>query len=85
MMRAKLQVTSVVVSNTGPAPSYLQDTVTFIPVCGDKPFGKEGESEDNTYARWTPCGLVTLSITNPNLIGKFKVGQKFYADFTPAE
>lgn len=55
------------------------------PVCGNEPFGPEGESEDNTYARYTPSGEVCLDITNPALFGKFKEGQKFYADFTPAD
>ena len=53
-------------------------------VCS-KPFGPEGESEDNTFARWTPSGGATLTITNPALIGKFKAGQKFYVDFTEAQ
>lgn len=60
------------------------ETVKMYPVSGDS-FGANGESEDNTYARYTPSGEVRLNITNPDLIGKFKPGQKFYADFTPAE
>jgi hypothetical protein len=48
----------------------------------DAPFGAEGESEDNTFARYTPSGSLCLTITNPNLIGQFRNGQKFYLDFT---
>lgn len=40
--------------------------------------------EDNSFARWTPCGNVSLTINNPALFGKFSDGQKFYADFTEA-
>lgn len=77
MMRAKLQVRSV-------EGGVGQETVKMSAVTGGAAFGPEGESEDNTYARYTPFGEFTASITNPNLIGKFAVGQKFYVDFTEA-
>ena len=77
-MRAKLQVSAV------NKPYDGAEEVVMFPVTG-KPFGPEGESEDNTYAKWSPSGELKLTITNPNLHGKFSVGQKFYADFTPAE
>ena len=56
--------------------------LNMVAVCGKEPFGKEGESEDNTYSRWTPTATLVLFITNPALTDKFKVGQKFYVDFT---
>ena len=55
--------------------------VNMSAVCG-KPFGPEGESEDNTFARYTPSASLSMTITNPNLLGQFKEGQKFYLDFT---
>jgi len=61
------------------------EEIKFAAVCGKAPFGKEGESEDNTYARYTPNGSLNLTITNPALRGQFKPGQKFYLDFTEAE
>lgn len=79
MMRAKMMVQGVT------KHSETNETVTMAPVVGKEPFGPEGESEDNTFARYTPSGSLTLQITNPNLIGKFEYGQKFYLDFTPAE
>ena len=51
---------------------------------GDKAFDADGNSEDNMFARWTPSASLTMSISNPNLFGKFKTGQKFYVDFTEA-
>lgn len=60
------------------------ETVSFSAVCG-KPFNAVGESEDNTFARWTPSGSLSLTIQNPNLLGKFAEGQKFYLDFSEAE
>jgi hypothetical protein len=76
-MRAKLMVTAVVITQG-------QEEVKMSPVCGSAPFGEKGESEDNTFARYTPCGALSLIISNPDLHGQFKPGQKFYADFTEA-
>jgi len=56
--------------------------VVMRPVCGNKPFGPNGESEDNTYARYSPSGELKLTITNPSLAGQIKPGQTFYLDFT---
>lgn len=77
MMRAKMSVQSV--SGQGTA----QETVSMMAVTS-KPFDAEGNSEDNTYARYTPAGSLSLTINNPALLGKIKVGQKFYLDFTEA-
>lgn len=79
MMRAKVMVTSV------GQPYEGCEQVNMSPVCGTDPFGPNGESEDNTYARYTPSGSISLSITNPALHGKFAYGDKFYVDFTPAD
>ena len=60
------------------------EELVMAPVSGDKPYGPNGESEDNSYARYTPSGKLELCITNPELHGKFQIGQKFYVDFTEA-
>lgn len=78
MMRAKMKVSSIRVTEYG-------ETIEASPVCGDGAFGPKGESEDNTYARFTPSGSLSLTINNPDLIGMIKPGQKFYMDFTLAE
>lgn len=78
-MRAKVMVIGVTKHE-----NVAQETVKFMPVTGKDPFGPNGESEDNTYAHWTPSGEITLSITNPALHGQFAYGQKFYVDFTEA-
>jgi len=77
MMRAKLQVNKVSQNLGG------SETIEMSPV-SSKPYGPNGESEDNTYARYSPGGAFSLTISNPALAGKFKPGQKFYADFTEA-
>lgn len=80
-MRAKMQVQNVTSYGTPPT----QETVSMSAVTGKDPFGPGGESEDNTYARYTPMGSISLTINNPALLGKHKIGQKFYIDFTEAE
>lgn len=68
-----------------PAQNRCSETVKLSCVCGNQPFGPNGESEDNSFAHWTPSGDMRLEITNPALHGKFVPGQKFYVDLTPAE
>jgi hypothetical protein len=77
-MRAKMQVRSVEGSPT-------QETIKLSCVTGKDPFGPNGESEDNTFARYTPFGEASYTINNPLLIGQFKQGDTYYVDFTPAE
>lgn len=82
-MRAKLQVQSV---TKWPADGpTTQVSLSLSAVCGPGAFGPNGESEDNTFARWTPTASLSMSITNPALLDAFKAGQKFYVDFTAAE
>lgn len=73
------------VQGINPMPGHtVAEEIKMAPVCGDKPFGANGESEDNSFARWTPSGSLSLTITNPALVGTFRVGQTFYVDFTEA-
>lgn len=83
-MRAKLQV--------GFVHQYFSDKertqvaaegLTMHAVCATKYEGV-GADEDNTYARYSPSANLTINIANPDLFGKFKAGDKFYVDFTPA-
>jgi hypothetical protein len=58
------------------------EKLVFNPVCA-KAYGVDGVDEDNTYARFSPSGEFQLSVTNPELLGQFKPGEKYYVDFTP--
>lgn len=78
-MRAKLLLQSVTPFEQGQG-----ENLAFFPVT-EKPFDQDGNSEDNTFSKWTPSGKVELAVTNPNLIGKFTVGEKYYVDFTKAD
>lgn len=60
------------------------ENLNFSAVCPDK-FGENGENEDNDFARWTPSGNLSMSVTNPDLLGKFNEGEKYYLDFTKAD
>jgi hypothetical protein len=78
-MRAKMRVQSVQTFENSP-----QENVHFAAV-STKPYGENGESEDNTYARYTPMADVKMTINNPALSGQIKEGQTYYVDFTAAE
>jgi hypothetical protein len=49
------------------------------------PFDENGNNEDNTFAKYTPSGLLHLSVTNESAIGFFVVGQKYYLDIVPCD
>jgi len=77
VMRAKMQVQAV-------TPAYGEtEILKAFPVCGK--FDQDGNSEDNTFARFTPSGSLELHINNPDLKGKIQPGQVFYVDFTLVE
>lgn len=78
MFRAKMVVQSV-------EKFTNVDSIKATPVSGKGPYGPQGESEDNTFARYTPSGSLQLSITNPDLVGKIQPGDTFYVDFTKVE
>lgn len=77
-MRAKMVVDAVT-----QWPS--SENLSFSAVCKSSGYPADGSDEDNSFARWTPTASVTMTVTNPALHGKFKSGDKFYVDFTPAE
>lgn len=69
--RAKLQVSQVA------QDQYGNEIIKASPVYGGTP-------EDNSFSKATPSGELSLTISNPDLIGKIKPGMKFYADFSIA-
>lgn len=76
-MRAKMSVRGVKINGN-------QETVQFACVA-DSGYSGDGDSENNTFARYTPFGEATFTINNPALFGEFSAGDTFYVDFTPAE
>lgn len=58
------------------------ETLHFCAVSKDSAYPPDGSDEDNTYAKFSPCGELKLTVANPALLGKFAEGDKFYLDFT---
>lgn len=78
LMRAKMQVSKV-------ERAVGVDRITCNAVARSSAYPEDGSDEDNTYAKFSPSGALTLDIANPALLGKIQPGQKFYLDFTPAD
>lgn len=87
-MRAKLQVGLVQEHFYGEKDiegkaTKSQETLTMHAVAASK-YPEDGSDENNTYAKWSPGASLVINIANPNLWGKFKVGDEYYVDFTKA-
>lgn len=77
IMIAKFRVTKV--ETLGTEQRVEMQAVT------NKPFDAEGNSDDNSFARWTPSGELKMHITNPALVDALPEGKKFYLEFRPAQ
>lgn len=82
-MRAKMQVGMVQEHCYGEGGVKTQETLTMHAVAASK-YAEDGSDEDNTYAKFSPGAHLSINIANPALFGKFKHGDRFYVDFTPA-
>ena len=78
MMRAKMRVSNVVVHPDG------SESLSFSGVAKSDGYPSDGSDENNSFARWTPCAEMTMTVQNPDLFGKFSIGDEFYLDFTKA-
>ena len=76
-MRAKMRVNQV--SGNGQT-----EVLHFNAVAKNEGYPADGSDENNSFAMWTPSAELTMTITNPALIGKFQPGQTFYVDFSEA-
>lgn len=84
-VRCKFYCTSVAQTANAPAApddtaridagKVTQDQITLAPVYGD---------ENKPWSKYTPCGQLQLTITNPDVIGSFTPGQAYFIDITPA-
>lgn len=77
MMRAKMKVSRVELMGSS-------ETIHAAPVGRSGSYPADGSDEDNTFAKFSPSGSLSLQIANPALLGKIKPGDTFYVDFTPA-
>lgn len=76
-MRAKMYITSI--------EQFLAQETLKLSAVAAKSYPADGSDEDNTYAKFSPSASLSLTIANPALIGKFKPGEHYYVDFTPAD
>jgi hypothetical protein len=76
-MRAKMRITEI-------NRFEQSDRLKMVAVARTGSYPDDGSDEDNTYAKFSPQGDLTITIANPELIGKFEPGEKYYLDFTPA-
>lgn len=84
-MRAKMQVGMVQEHFYGADGAKSQETLTMHAVCRSNGYADtDGLDEDNTYAKYSPGASLVINIANPALFGQFKVGDKYYVDFTQA-
>ncbi len=82
-MRAKVRVTGVKPYPEEGTPT--QEALTFNFPAKDGSYPADGSDEDQQFARFSPAGALSLTIANPNLLGKFAVGDTSYLDFVPVE
>ena len=80
-MRAKM-VINAVEKHENADGDVSCETLRLNAVGKSESYGKDGEDENNTFARFTPSASLQLQIANPQLLDSFKVGQTFYVDFT---
>ena len=41
--------------------------------------------ENASWSKWTPCGQVSLTISNPAAYNQFEIGKSYMVDFTPVD
>lgn len=82
-MRAKMRINSVK-KNEDAEGKTTQETLSFSCVAASN-YPEDGSDENNTFAKLSPSGSLSLTVANPALFGKFDEGEEYYLDFTRAE
>jgi len=77
-MRAKMRVNRIEQLGTA-------EVLHLNPVAKSSAYPADGSDEDNTFAKFSPQGSLSLTIANPALLGRFAVGETYYLDFTRAD
>lgn len=76
-MRAKMKINHIERRFEGQETLYLN-------AVSASQYPEDGSDENNTYAVFSPSGMVSLTIANPALLGKFAKDEEYYLDFTKA-
>lgn len=82
-MRAKVRVSAVFPIQDG-AGNLTGERLQLHGASKSGAYPADGSDEDNSFAKWSPSVSMDFHIANPALFGKFKVGDTFYSDFSPA-
>jgi len=78
VMRAKMKINRIDKQYEG------QETLHLSAVARSDRYPDDGSDENNTYAKFSPSGALSLTVANPALLGKFSEGEEYYLDFTKA-
>ena len=78
-MRAKVYVSGI------RKYSAENEEIQFSAISKAGSYPSDGSDEDNTYAKFSPMAHFNINIANPDLIGQYHLGEKYYVDFTPVE
>lgn len=77
-VRAKFKVQSRFTADYGP---FSTPQTTVLLAAQYDPNLKE----DQSYAKATPTGQLSMVVDNPSALLEFTVGRVFYVDFTPSD
>lgn len=81
-VRCKFYCTSVAQTANQPstndpnAGKVVQEQIALAPVYGE---------DNKPWSKFTPCGSMQLTITNPDALGAFVPGQVYFIDISAAE
>lgn len=78
VVRCKMRVTEVVHSLDSKG-TVEQERVKLSAVYG------QGDTENATWAKYTPSANFEIYINNPDAMNKLSKGGEFYVDFTPVK
>lgn len=81
-MRAKVRVGGVFPMQDKDG-NQTSERLQFFGVAKNGNYPEDGSDEDNTFAKFTPSASMDFHVANPDLFGKFAIGDTFYVDFTP--
>ena len=73
--RCKFSVEKITPSQYNPEEEVISLSASYDP---DDP-------EDTKFSKYTPWGSMEFGLSNPNLVGTFKLGDKFYVDLIRVE
>lgn len=82
-MRAKVKITGI--KPYPDAGEVSSEALSFSFPSKDGSYPADGSDEDQQFSKFTPDASLSMTISNPDLVGKFAVGDVFYLDFVPVE